>query len=102
MAADDVAMTTQETTEVEPGLVGELCRPVEGRMVAGVALGIARQFDLDVTLVRLVIVAACLFGGLGLPLYLAGWLLIPDEGTGISIAADLLSRSRDRSAVGRA
>jgi len=82
--------------------MGELRRPVEGRMVAGVALGIARQFGLDVTLVRLVIVAATLLGGLGLPLYLAAWLLVPDEGTGISIASDLLSHSRRGMAAGDA
>ncbi|MGH9294651.1 MAG: PspC domain-containing protein, partial [Acidimicrobiales bacterium] len=70
-----------------------LVRPVEGRMVAGVAAGIARHFDLDLTLVRLVIVLAALAGGLGIPAYLAAWLLVPDEGTGISIASDLLNQA---------
>jgi phage shock protein C len=71
-------------------------------MLAGVALGLARQLGVDVTLVRLVIVAACLFGGLGVPLYLAAWLLIPDEGTGISIASDLQSQAGGRTAARRA
>lgn len=62
-------------------------------MVAGVAAGIARHFDLDLTLVRLVIVLAALAGGLGIPAYLAALLLVPDEGTGISIASDLLNQA---------
>jgi phage shock protein C len=94
-------MTTQDTAPTEPGLTSELRRPVEGRIVAGVALGFARQFGLDVTLVRLLIVAACLFGGLGLPLYLAAWVLVPDEGTGISIASDLMSRTGGRVPAGQ-
>lgn len=72
----------------------ELRRPVEGRVVAGVAVGLADYFDIDPALVRILIVASCLFGGLGLPLYVAAWVLIPDEGTGISIAGDLLHGRR--------
>lgn len=93
-------MTTQDST---PALGGgewsQLMRPVEGRMVAGVGAGLARQFGVDVLLVRLLLVAACLLGGLGIPMYLAGWVLIPDEGTGISIANDLTDHARARAAV---
>jgi phage shock protein PspC (stress-responsive transcriptional regulator) len=76
-----------------------LTRPVEGRLVAGVALGLARQYGVDVTLMRLLIVAACLFGGIGIPLYLAAWILISDEGTGISIANDLAAHAKTHAAV---
>ncbi|HEY6426242.1 MAG TPA: PspC domain-containing protein, partial [Acidimicrobiales bacterium] len=50
------------------------------RMLAGVAVGLADYFDVDPTLVRIGFVALAFLGGLAVPLYLAGWLLIPDEG----------------------
>jgi phage shock protein PspC (stress-responsive transcriptional regulator) len=70
------------------------CR--ERRMVAGVAAGMADYFDIDPTLVRIGFVALSFLGGLAVPLYLAGWLLIPEEGTDLSVAEDLLARERAR------
>lgn len=60
-----------------PVLMKGLQRPTKGRVLAGVCLGIARQYRLDVTLVRLVLVALTVTGGVGLIAYIAGWLLIP-------------------------
>ncbi len=57
-----------------------LVRPSCGRMVAGVAAGLARYLDLDPVLVRMALVVLALFGGAGVVVYAAGWLLIPDEG----------------------
>jgi phage shock protein C len=56
-----------------------LVRPREGRKVAGVCLGIAEYFDLDVTLIRLVWVLAVIFGGTGLLAYIVGWIVMPEE-----------------------
>jgi len=67
-----------------------LRRPFEHRMLGGVAAGLARYAGVDVTLVRIAFVVLTLIGGAGLPLYLAGLLLIPDEGTDQSLAASLL------------
>jgi phage shock protein PspC (stress-responsive transcriptional regulator) len=75
---------------------GSLTRPHAGRMVAGVAAGIAEYLDLDVTLVRIVLVVLALFGGLAIPLYVAAWLLIPDEGAETSMAEDLIDQFRSR------
>jgi phage shock protein PspC (stress-responsive transcriptional regulator) len=47
-------------------------------MVAGVASGLALFFDVDPVLVRLGLAALCVFGGAGLVLYAAGWILIPE------------------------
>jgi phage shock protein C len=58
-------------------------------MLAGVAAGFARYLGIDVTLVRVALVVLCFAGGIGLPLYLASWLLIPDDGAEQSIAADV-------------
>ena len=61
------------TTEHEPLFV----RPREGRMVAGVCAGVAKRWNLDITLVRIATVALTLISGVGLAVYLAAWLLTP-------------------------
>jgi phage shock protein PspC (stress-responsive transcriptional regulator) len=67
-----------------------LRRVPEGRLVAGVATGLAAHFDLDVAIVRIAFVVLSVVGGIGIPLYLAAWLLIPELGTDTTVAADLL------------
>ena len=69
-----------------------------GRMLGGVAGGLADYFDVDPVLVRIGFVVLTLVGCLGVPLYLAGWALIPDEETDTSIAEDLFGRERTRGA----
>ena len=73
-----------------------LARPVEGRLLGGVAAGIAQHLDLDVTVVRIALIILGLFGGMGIPLYAAAWLLIPDEDTGVALADDLRYRTHLR------
>ena len=51
-----------------------LYRPFQDRMLAGVAVGIARYLGVDVTVVRIVLAVLTVVGGVGVPLYLAGWL----------------------------
>ena len=63
-------------------------------MLGGVALGVADYFDVDPTIVRIGFVALAFLGGLAVPLYLAGWLLIPDEDSDVSVAEELLGRER--------
>jgi phage shock protein PspC (stress-responsive transcriptional regulator) len=60
-----------------------LCRPVDGRILGGVAAGFARYFAIDVVLVRIALVVLSLLGGAGIPLYLAAWLLAPSEGSDV-------------------
>jgi phage shock protein PspC (stress-responsive transcriptional regulator) len=67
-----------------------LRRSAQDRMLTGVASGLARYIAVDVLLVRIAFVVACFIGGIGIPLYLACWLLIPADGTDQSIAGDLL------------
>jgi signal transduction histidine kinase len=57
----------------------KLRRTREGSVVAGVASGIARSLDVDVTLVRLVFALLALAGGAGIIVYGAAWALVPDE-----------------------
>lgn len=55
-------------------------RPRAGRKLGGVAAGIALRFQIDPVIVRIAFVALVLSGGVGIPMYLAGWLLLPEEG----------------------
>ena len=75
----------------------QLRRSSDDKMLAGVAGGIARYLDADVTLVRVVILAALvLLTGAGVALYLAAWLLIPEDGEDQPIAAAWIAAGRDR------
>jgi len=81
-----------------PALGGPaLRRPYADRMVAGVAAGLARYFGVDVTIVRIAFVVLAIAGGAGIPLYLAGLLLIPDEGSSTSIAGSVIESLQNRS-----
>ncbi len=63
----------------EPAAPKRLVRS-DDRMLAGVCSGVADYLGVDATVVRVVVVLAALIGGgLGIPLYLAGWLLMPDS-----------------------
>lgn len=61
--------------------LGRLRRSVTDRHVAGVAGGIARHLDVDAIIIRVALVVAVFFGGAGLLLYVAAWILVPEEGT---------------------
>jgi phage shock protein PspC (stress-responsive transcriptional regulator) len=92
-------VSTDTTTHQEAGPPAgprQLCRPVQGRMLAGVAAGIARYLDVDVTLVRIVLAVLTVLGGAGVPIYLAGWLLMPDEGAEQSIASQFAQSWQSR------
>ena len=75
---------------------GQLRRSADDKMLAGVAGGIARYLNTDVTLVRVVIAALALFTGAGVALYVAAWLLIPEDGEDQPIAAAWIDACRDR------
>jgi phage shock protein PspC (stress-responsive transcriptional regulator) len=97
-AAPHETSGTSTTPPASPSYRPEqrLHRGGRGRMLGGVALGLADYFDVDPTLVRIGFVALTFVGGLTVPLYLAGWLLIPDEDTDLSMAEELFARERSR------
>jgi phage shock protein PspC (stress-responsive transcriptional regulator) len=70
--------TTAETPNPQVS-APQLVRPVEGRVVAGVAQGVASRFGIPLWLVRTGFVLTAFFGGLGVALYLAGWALLRSE-----------------------
>jgi len=75
----------------------QLRRSTDDKMLAGVAGGIARYLDVDVTLVRVIIAVLALLNGFGVALYIAAWLLIPEDGEDQSLAASWISSLQNRS-----
>lgn len=87
------------TLETIPGPTAEprrLTRSRDDRWLGGVSGGLGRYFDLNPVVYRIAFAALALAGGTGILLYVAAWLVIPDEGVEDSIAADALKRHRDR------
>jgi phage shock protein PspC (stress-responsive transcriptional regulator) len=95
------APTTDQSDHTEPSGFGPghtaLRRPLQDRMAAGVAAGVARYFGVDVMIVRIAFVVLTVVGGGGILLYLAGLLLIPDEGSDQSIAGSVIESLQSRS-----
>ena len=56
-----------------------LVRPTHDRVIAGVCAGIGRRFGISANVVRLVFVLSMLLPGPQILIYLAGWILIPNE-----------------------
>jgi phage shock protein PspC (stress-responsive transcriptional regulator) len=83
----------QETSgQPRPGIAAEnlrsyerLRRSVTDRKVAGVAGGLGRHLNVDPTVIRVLFVVLAFFGGAGLVLYGAAWLLVPEEGSDRSV-----------------
>ncbi|HEX4702576.1 MAG TPA: PspC domain-containing protein [Pseudonocardiaceae bacterium] len=74
---DDNTATAGTTTPVRT-----FRRSTDDRMVAGVCGGAAKMLGIDTALLRVLLVAATLFGfGAGALVYLACWILVPEETT---------------------
>ena len=56
-----------------------LVRPRNGRKIAGVCLGFAEYFDVDVTLVRVVWLIVSLTTIIGMLSYPIAWIVMPEE-----------------------
>ena len=51
----------------------------DGAMLAGVSGGLAEYFNVDISLMRLITVALCLAGSVGLWLYIAAAIILPKK-----------------------
>lgn len=67
---------SEQTTTSRPD---EIVRPVEGRIIAGVAKGIANRFGWADWVIRLGFILTAFAGGLGVALYVAGWAFLRSE-----------------------
>ncbi|MEU4754281.1 PspC domain-containing protein, partial [Micromonospora tulbaghiae] len=71
-----------------------LVRPREGRYLAGVCAAIGRATNTDPVLWRVLLAVLGFFGGIGIIVYVAGWLIIPGEGDTASPVEAMLGRGR--------
>jgi phage shock protein PspC (stress-responsive transcriptional regulator) len=62
-----------------------LHRSTTDRKIAGVCGGLGRHLNIDPTILRVLFVVLVFFGGAGLLLYGAAWLVVPEEGTEQSV-----------------
>jgi phage shock protein PspC (stress-responsive transcriptional regulator) len=85
--------TTETPVAAQPK---ELHRSRDDRLLAGVAGGLGRYFEISPNFFRAGFAILTLVGGAGILLYLAAALVIPEEGRADSIAAEALKRYRER------
>jgi phage shock protein C len=65
----------EATTQVK-----KLRRSRSDKMIAGVCGGMAKMIGVDAAILRIILVAATLLGfGTGAVLYVAAWILMPEE-----------------------
>ncbi|HJQ48204.1 MAG TPA: PspC domain-containing protein [Amycolatopsis sp.] len=75
-------------------------RPASGRKIAGVAAGIGNRYGIDPIIVRVAFVAAAVFGGVGIPVYVLCWLLFPGGDDQVSPVEALFGRGRSSTSRG--
>ena len=73
-----------------------LRRSSQDRMLAGVGAGVADYLGTDVTMTRVGLAAAAVLAHVAIPVYVAGWALIPEEGKSRSRAAEFLDSVTSR------
>ncbi|WP_281897354.1 PspC domain-containing protein [Phytohabitans aurantiacus] len=57
----------------------KLVRPRDNRMIAGVCSGLARRFGMSAGMMRLIFVLSCLLPGPQFLIYIALWIVMPNE-----------------------
>jgi phage shock protein C len=57
----------------------KLYRSKTDRVLAGVCGGLAQYFNLEATLIRVLFVLLAVLGGSGLVLYVAMWIIVPNQ-----------------------
>jgi phage shock protein C len=74
--------------------IRKLTRSRDNRWLAGVCGGLARYFNVDPVIFRILFVLLALTGA-GIPIYLITWLIIPAEGESGSIGDSLVRKARE-------
>jgi phage shock protein PspC (stress-responsive transcriptional regulator) len=72
----------------------KLERKRDGRMLAGVCVGVADYFGVDVNVVRLVFAISSILWGLGALVYLIAWVVLPEQGEPESIVERLVNKGK--------
>jgi len=59
-----------------------LTRDIQNKKIAGVCAGFAKYLDVDVVLVRVIVLALAICTGVGFLVYLIAWIIMPRESGG--------------------
>jgi phage shock protein C len=89
-------LTYDRTQAPDQHPVEGLRRPIDQRVLGAVAAAMAGWLSIDVRAVRIAFVVLAVLGGAAVPLYAAGWLLIPAEDAELSIGQELARTLRRR------
>jgi phage shock protein C len=74
----------------------KLMRTRDGRIVAGVCSGIGEYLGVDANVIRLVLALISVFtAGFGVLLYLAAWVVVPEEDEPTSIAERMIKKNQN-------
>lgn len=73
---------------------GQLVRIPQGQIIGGVCTGLARYFNMDVTIVRLIVAALVIFTGVGPIAYLLAWAAMPKQGEETSPLESMISQAK--------
>jgi phage shock protein PspC (stress-responsive transcriptional regulator) len=98
MSTPESGAPENDTSERGRGRRPRLVRTRRGRLIGGVCSGLGAHFDVDPILFRIAFVGLAIFSGIGVVLYLAILLLVPEEGA--NRAPIYLRRSSWRSVLG--
>jgi phage shock protein C len=69
-------------------------RKRDGRMLAGVCVGLGSYFGIDANVVRLIFAIASFFGLFGVLVYVVAWAVVPEEGEKDSIVERLVNKNQ--------
>jgi signal transduction histidine kinase/phage shock protein PspC (stress-responsive transcriptional regulator) len=73
-------MNAEHIETTAPGAaVRRATRSTDGRLLGGVAAGLAAHLGVDVLIVRAVFLLSSVFGGLGLAMYAGLWMILPTD-----------------------
>jgi phage shock protein C len=65
---------------------------MQNKKIAGVCAGFARYLDIDVTLVRIILLVLAFGAGVGFIAYLVAWIVMPKDPPAAAVAASQLAR----------
>ena len=68
-----------QNQHIGDAMKNRLYRSRQDRVIGGVAGGLAKYFNLDPLLVRILFIAFTIFHGAGILLYIIMWIVVPDE-----------------------
>lgn len=74
---DEEESTSSKNSSSNKSTDKRLFRDTENATIAGVCMGIANFFNIDVVIVRAIFVVIFLFAGFGFPLYVILWIIVP-------------------------